>query len=144
MHIWSVNGDIDGGAQFGRCVCRNCFNQNRKQRQSLHIGAWELSGLNFERGAFSSWHYPLRSKGRVLSRPLKRGLIRACCIYYSINDADIIWWLKTVTMDCWLLHVGRAALYGNWTDLQLLERALCQNIYNIPRISSKVKKCVWG
>jgi hypothetical protein len=40
----------------------------------------------------------------------KSGLTRACCIYYSINDANIIPWLRTVMTDCGLRAYCRNSL----------------------------------
>jgi hypothetical protein len=86
-----------------RWAIRSYFSPVRRQKHS-DVSAGTLAAPKRVRSEFSDWHHKLRNV-RVVWGPLKRGLTRACCIYYSINDANIIRWLRTVMVDCVLQHL---------------------------------------
>ena len=107
-----VTADIQGGEQFGRSGLWNYFNQIWRQWHAEHT--YRGVGWHFPSAEISAKRiFQLASPAEKLAYcsvgTLKnRGLTRACCIYYSINDASVIRWLRSVMSD-W----GQAALRAN-------------------------------
>ena len=99
-----VTADIQGGEQFGRSVLCNYFNQIWRQWHAgvrCHFPSAEMSAKRIFQMASPTEKLADCSFGTLKNR----GLTGACCIYYTINDASIIRWLRTVMSD-W----GQAAL----------------------------------
>jgi hypothetical protein len=106
-----VTADIQGGEQFGRSVLCNYFNQIWRQWHAeptyrgvrCHFPSVEMSAKRIFQLASPTEKLADCSVGTLKYR----GLTRACCIYYWINDASTIRWLTTVMRDCWTSSTAR-------------------------------------